>query len=308
MAAILRCLATAERLPPLNYSSVCRRALREHGGLAATASVQVEQAAVRFAAMQGSRRQQEHHLADLTAHLLSPSGLAASSLPLQEALLAQLPSLLASLPETQAVAVLGDACLHVVTSAGGHQLQLPLMQAMERLLAGGDVDRPILQQAALQLLTDQLFTQLPAPGMYPLRLSALLHPVPSAEQAPRPLSSRQRLWAAALRCLRLVPQERLFTFLQSQLHHVPLQAAFATATLVASGSLQAEALQHPRNLLLVAGGGGLSWQQQGFIAVFLGRAVATQPANQQQKWLLDALDACKVLGQREAACGAQRSA
>jgi hypothetical protein len=301
-AAILRCLATAERLPPLNYGSVCRRALREHGGLASTASVHVEQAVVRFAAVQGSRQQQQYHLADLVAELLSPSSLEAASTSVQQALLIQLSGLLATLPETHAAAVLGATCRHVSAMGVGNQLQLPLMEALEQLLGSKAPGSPILQQAALHAFTDQLFPQLPTPGMYPLRFSAMLHPVAAGEEQSQrsPLSARQRVWAAALRCLQLVPREHLSAFLQSQLRHAPVQATFATAALVTSGSLDVGALQHPRNLLLAVdlGAGGLTWQQQGFVAAFISRAVATLPAMAQQQWLLDTLDACKVLNAR----------
>ncbi|PRW05754.1 RST1 isoform X1 [Chlorella sorokiniana] len=96
-AALLRCIAAAERLPALNYGTLCRRLLRSHSG-----NAELFAAAAAFAAAQGSRQQQQYHLADFAAELLSQgSQEAAPSWQLQP-VLAHLPRLLAALPEAQA--------------------------------------------------------------------------------------------------------------------------------------------------------------------------------------------------------------
>ena len=327
-AAILRCLASAERLPAMNYGTLCRRLLRAYesgpDGAAAQAGggaevAQVQQAVAAFVAAQGSRQQQQYHLADLAGELISQRSLAVAPASSQLQLLQHLPQLLAALPDAQAVSALQEVFDHVSSSQaavrGGassqrEQQQLLLLQSLEQLLASGSPGTG-LHAAAQQAVGQQMLLLMPTPGMYPLSLAAVLPTAAAAaaaeegvdaeEQPSRALlSPQQRCWAAALRCLRRLPPEQLTAALQHPglEQQLPAHAAYATAALVAAGALDSRALQHPRNLLLLAGTSPsrqVSWeQQQGMIALCTGRAVATLPASLQKQWLLDTLEACKV--------------
>ena len=280
-AALLRCLAPVERLPALNYATLCRRLLRSHSG-----DAELYAAVAAFAAAQGSRQQQQYHLADFAAELLSQGSQQTAPEWQLQPLLAHLPQLLASLPEAQAVTALEALCLQAATAdaARRHTLLIALLRSVETLLAGST--SPALQQAAQQAVVGVLLPALPTPSRYPLALA------PEAD-ASRPLSPRQCCWAAALRCLRLLPVPELAAALQQPalLEQLPLHAAAAAAALVSGGTLDARTLQHPRNLLLRGAGQG---QQLGLAALLVGRAVGTLPAAQQQQWLLDILDASKV--------------
>ena len=282
-AALLRCLVSAERLPALNYGTLCRRLLRSHSG-----NAELYAAVAAFAAAQGSRQQQPYHLADFAAELLSQGSQQTAPEWQQQPLLAHLPQLLAALPEAQAAMALDGLCLQVaVPVAAAQQAQiLTLLCSIEQLLSSGT--SPALQQAAQQVLVSALLPALPQPNHYPLVLA------PEAI-ASAPLSLQQRCWAAGLRCLRLLPVAQLEAALQQPalLQQLPLHAAAAAAALVACSKLGASVLQHPRNLLLSSGGQG---QQLGLVATLIGRAVGSLPASQQQQWLLDVLDACKVSG------------
>lgn len=280
-AALLRCLATAERLPALNYGTLCRRLLRSHSG-----DAELYAGVAAFAAAQGSRQQQQYHLADFAAELLSQGSQQAAPEWQLQPLLAHLPQLLASLPEAQAVTALEALCLQAATvdAARRHTLHIALLRGIEPLLAGSTSSA--LQQAAQQAVIGVLLPALPTPSRYPLALDR-------EADASRPLSTRQRCWAASIRCLRLLPVAQLEAALQQPalLHQLPFHAAAAAAALVTCGKLGASALQHPRNLLLSSGGQG---QPLGLVATLIGRAVGSLPASQQQQWLLDVLDACKV--------------
>jgi hypothetical protein len=279
-AALLRCIAAAERLPALNYGTLCRRLLRSHSG-----NAELFAAAAAFAAAQGSRQQQQYHLADFAAELLSQGSQEAAPAWQLQPVLAHLPRLLAALPEAQAVAALDSLCLQGATpdAAGEQSRLLPLLRAMEPLMEGSS--NPALQQAAQQALTSMLLPALPRPSHYPVDVGL-------EAEASAPLSHKQRCWLAALRCLRLLPVAQLEAALQQPalLQQLPLHAAAAAAVLVANGKLEARALQHPRNLLLSSSGRP---QQLGQAALLVGRSVGSLPAAQQQQWLLDVLDACK---------------
>lgn len=297
-AAILHCLAAAERLPPMNYGALCRRLLRTFDGEAAVAD-----AVVAFVAAQGSRQQQQYQLADMAAELLGPPGPGCAS---SATVLAHLPQLLAALPEAQAVGLLQDVCQCVSggAAAGSRQQSASLLQllgSMQQLLvaSGSSAISPALQQAAQQALAEMLLPALPPPGRYPLPLAAMAPAAAMADGAAdqhQLLSLQQRCWVAALRCLARLPLPQLESLMQQPelLHSLPLHAAYAAATLVAAGTMHARALQHPRNLLLSAG--ALPPQRQALVASCVGRAVAALPAEKQQQWLLEALDASKVGG------------
>lgn len=287
-AAILRCLAAAERLPAMNYGTLCRRLQRTSG-----ADAGVQAAVVGFAAAQGSRQQQQYHLADFAADLLAEPALAAAPRPAQQQALEQLPQLLAGLPEAQAASALDSVCRGVCsTAAGGDSTRLAhlllLLQSAAQLVESG---APALQLAAQQAVAEVLLPALPTPGRYPLQLHLLLR---LAADPAELLSPGQRCWAAALRCLQLLPQQQLEALLQNAqlLRQLPLHAAAATAALAAAGAVDARALQHPRNLLLA--GSGLRPRQQRAVASLVGAALAALPAERQQQWLLEVLDACKV--------------
>ena len=278
----------------MNYSTLCRRLLRSHPGERAVAD-----AVAAFAAAQASQQQQQYHLAALAAELLVPRSLAAAPPAGQCQLLRCMPQLLAALPEAQAAALLGDVCRHACAGAGCSDeraaLLLALLLALRQLLAGESGASLTLQQAAQRALTEQLLPALPPPSFYPMDLAALA----GEEASEQLLSPQQQCWAAALRCLALLPdaaREQLVS--QPALQAQPLHAAFATAALVAAGALSPRALQHPRNLLLGGGGGGatLPPPQQALAALLVGRAVATLAAEEQPRALLEALDACKVCG------------
>jgi hypothetical protein len=323
---VLRCLASAERLPAMNYGTLCRRLLRAYGlgaddastqAVAGADAAQVQQAVAAFAAAQGSRQQQQYHLADLAAELISQRSLAAAPASTQLQVLQHLPQLLAALPDAQAVSALQEVFDHVSSSLAAErgrpssqrtqqqQLLLQLLQSLEQLLASGSPGTG-LHAAAQHAVGHQVLPLMPAPGLYPLSLAAVLTEAAEgeadAEERPAQalLSPQQRCWAAALRCLKRLPAEPLTAVLQQPglEQQLPTHAAYAAAALVAAGALDARALQHPRNLLLLAGtspSNQVGWeQQQGMIALFTGRAVATLPVGQQQQWLLDTLDACKV--------------
>lgn len=291
----------------MNYSAVCRRLLRTFNA-PAVASEEVQHAVVSFVADQGARQQQHHHLADLAAELVGQRCLAAAAVAAQRRVLLRLPQLQAALPESQAVGALHAVCQYVAAAPASQRLLLPLLHATEQLLCGTSATSTGLRLAAQQAMAELLLPLLPAPGQYPLHLTAALTATDSEEYQISTgcypdalLSMQQRCWAAALRCLQLLPRQQLEGVLQQPLvlQQLPLHAAYATAALVANGALEGRALQHPRNLLLAAPGGGsgsgsLSWKQQGLVAAFVGRAVATLPEGQQQQWLLDVLEACGV--------------
>lgn len=315
-ASLLRCLAPAERLPALNYGSLCRRLLRAHAAAASEAgdasqqAAAVETAVVAFTAAQGSRQQQQYHLAELAAELLAPRHLAAAVHAMQLSLLQHLPRLLAALPEAQAADALRGVCQHVsqqaaAAAAGGPGSSgqpwgtlLQLMGSLDLLLDGSSATAPSpsLQAAAQQALLATLLALLPSPGLYPLALLARQPGTGSdkQQQEQRLLSPQQRCWSAALSCLQQLPAKRLEGVLADPtlLRQLPMHAAYAAAALVAAGTLDARSLQHPRNLLL-AGSSLPAWQQRR-IAAFVGRAVGSLPAERQQQWTLDALDAVKV--------------
>lgn len=293
VAAILRCLAAAERLPGMNYSSLCRRLLRTHSSAA-----EVEEAAEAFVAAQSARQQQQYHLSDLTAELLAEHSLAAAPPAALRHRLHHLPQLLAALPEAQAVAALQAACQHVCSAAASSEPRqwaqlLPLLGSLERLLSASSSANPPLQQAAQLLLAEAVLPALPVPGPFPLQPGLLL--TVTEEQLPS-LSVRQQCWAAALRCLQRLPREQLESALRQPalLQHLPMHAAAAAAALVAAGTLDAAALQHPRNLLLA--GSRMGESQRNAVALAIGGATASLPTEQQEQWLLSALDACKVRG------------
>ena len=321
-AAVLRCLASAERLPAMNYGTLCRRLLRAYGpgaddastkAVAGADAAQVQQAVAAFAAAQGSRQQQQYHLADLAAELISQRSLAAAPASTQLQVLQHLPQLLAALPDAQAVSALQEVFDHVSSSLAAErgrpssqrtqqqQLLLQLLQSLEQLLASGSPGTG-LHAAAQQAVGQQVLPLMPAPGLYPLSLSAVITGAAEDEEqhARALLSPQQRCWAAGLRCLKRLQAEQLTVVLQQAglEQQLPTHAAYAAAALVVAGAVDGRALQHPRNLLLLAGtrpSSQVGWeQQQGMIALFTGRAVATLPAGQQQQWLLDTLDACKV--------------
>jgi hypothetical protein len=302
-AAILRCLAAAERMPALNYGSLCRRLMRTHGGGGASSAAghEVEDAVVAFAAAQGSRQVQQYQLADIVTELLSEHRVDSAPPSSLRCLLQHLPLLLAALPEAQAVSSLQAVCRHIATTSPGQDLLLPLLSATRRLLTSGSCTSPAVLQAAQHLVGECLLPALPDPGLYPLHLGAALAADAAASTGQgsllQLLSKPQRCWVAALGCLQQLPEQQASALLQQPflVRHHPLHAAYATASLVAAGCLEVAALQHPRNLLLTSSGGGvLSPQQQGLVAAFVSRAVATLPAQQQKQWLLDVLDACKV--------------
>ncbi len=280
-AALLRCLASAQRLPALNYGILCRRLLRSH-----SSDAELYAAVAAFAAAQGSRQQQQYHLADFAAELLSQGSQEPAPAWQLQALLDHVPQLLAALPEAQAAAALGTLCLQAAApDASGQQARLPpLLSALEPLLEGSS--SPALQQAAQQALVTVLVPALPQPSRYPLASA-------TEADACAPMSAQQRCWAAAVRCLQLLPAVHLELALQQPalLRQLPLHAAAAASAMVAGGKLDARALQHPRNLLLSTGSPG---QPLGLAALLVGRAVGTLPPAQQQQWLLDVLDACKV--------------
>ena len=279
-AALLRCLAVAERLPALNYGTLCRRLLRSHSG-----DAELHSAVGAFTAAQGSRQQQQYHLADFVAELLSHSSCEAAPEWQLQSLLTHLPQLLAALPEAQAVTALDTLCQRAAApDASGQQALLQaLLHALEPLLAGSCT--PAVQQAAQQTVVSVLLPALPQPSRYPLS------PTRAADDAQ--LSPQQRCWAAALRCMQQLPAAQLEPALQQPalVQQLPLHAAAVAAALVALGTLDARALQQPRNLLL---SGSSQQQPLKLAAVLVGRAVGSLPAGQQVQWLLDVLDACKV--------------
>jgi hypothetical protein len=304
----------------MNYGTLCRRLLRTYGpgldgastqAVAGAEAAEVQQAVAAFVAAQGSRQQQQYHLADLAAELISQRGLAMAPAPTQLWLLQLMPQLLAALPDAQAVSALQEVFDHASSSMasgrGGpssqqsRQLLLRLLLSLEQLLASGSPGTG-LHAAAQQAVGQQVLPLMPAPGLYPLSLSAVITGAAEDEEqhARALLSPQQRCWAAGLRCLKRLQAEQLTVVLQQAglEQQLPTHAAYAAAALVVAGAVDGRALQHPRNLLLLAGtrpSSQVGWeQQQGMIALFTGRAVATLPAGQQQQWLLDTLDACKV--------------
>ncbi|KAI3425383.1 hypothetical protein D9Q98_009147 [Chlorella vulgaris] len=309
-AAILRCLAAAERMPALNYGSLCRRLMRTHGGGGASSAAghEVEDAVVAFAAAQGSRQVQQYQLADIVTELLSEHRVDSAPPSSLRCLLQHLPLLLAALPEAQAVSSLQAVCRHIATTSPAQDLLLPLLSATRRLLTSGSCTSPAVLQAAQHLVGECLLPALPDPGLYPLHHGAALAADAAASTGQgsllQLLSKPQRCWVAALGCLQQLPEQQASALLQQPflVRHHPLHAAYATTSLVAAGCLEVAALQHPRNLLLTSSGGGvLSPQQQGLVAAFVSRAVATLPAQQQKQWLLDVLDACKACASPEGA-------
>ena len=280
-AALLRCLAAAERLPPLNYGTLCRRLLRSH-----SSDAELHAAVGTFAAAQGSRQQQQYHLADFVAELFSHSSRESAPEWQLQPLLTHLSQLLAALPEAQAVAALYTLCQRTAApdTSGQQALLQPLLRALEPVLAGSCA--PAVQQAAQQALVSVLLPALPQPSRYPL--STVL-----TADAAAPLSPHQRCWSAAVQCLQLLPTAQLESALQQPAlqQQLPIHAAVAATALVAGGTMDARALQHPRNLLLRGAGQG---QPLGLAALLVARAVGTLPPAQQQQWLLDTLDACKV--------------
>ena len=142
-----------------------------------------------FAAAQGSRQQQQYHLADLAAELLAPRNPAAAPPAGQRQLLVALPD-----------ALLGDVCRHVYAGADCNDehaaLLRELLLAVRQLPEGQSDANPVLQQAARHALTEQLLPALPPPASYPMSLAAL-----TGEEANEQLLSPQtQCWAAALRC------------------------------------------------------------------------------------------------------------
>ena len=293
VAALLRCAAAAERLPAVSLGLVGARVLRSCREAPGGADVEAGLAAL--VAAHGS--QQALQLSQLAGDLLRPASLAAAAPRTQLVLLARLPKLLAALPEVEAAGVLPVLVQHISQQPSGRhrrRLLLRLLEALAVLLAGGGAGSEV--RGAAQGAVAELLLQprvMPAPGRYAPLLA--MH-AEQGEAAAAPVPLQQRCWAAALRCLQLLPEAQREDLLRNP-RLPPAHAAYAAGSLVASGTLDGRALQHPRNLVVqgaAAGRGGSGGG--GMAAVYVGRAVACLPGAQQQQWLLDLLEACKVGG------------
>ncbi|GAB4813990.1 hypothetical protein N2152v2_001036 [Parachlorella kessleri] len=318
-ASILRCLAAAERLPALNFSTLCRRALRSHPG-----DVAVELGCISLAAAHG--QVQSNQLADLNSELLTGSRFQQLNPHAQHAVLRSLPRLLRPLPDSQAAAALqalGALCPGTCSSdsnsasalADGAHLPwvAALLEGLLGVLAGrsGSTQQQQQQQqqaqqaAAVpppaiavlrqvqQLLSETLLFCLPPPSTLPIGLTQQAVGI-EAEQGQTPAAAQGLdCWERVVQCFAAAfPADKLedllcFSFYSS----LPLHTTFLAAVLVARGAVNPRALQRARNLLI---NGELKSQpgQEDEVAVLLGRAAASLPSGAaQQQWLQDGLDA-----------------